>query len=121
MSGRVKLPLGSRSFFFIVTSCCLIFIASAQDTSSYYFPSQNRFVPSSGTFPRQQPQSLNGFRASSGGFSPAAPGSYQEQLLFIANENAKQSSAVPAGSSPFGGGTPYGGGNSQFGSFDSGN
>jgi len=66
-------------------------------------------VPSAGTFPRQQPQSLSGFRASSGGFSPS-PGSYQEQLLFIANENAKQS--PPAATSPFG--TQFGGGSSQF-------
>jgi len=65
-------------------------------------------VPSSGSFPRPQPPSLSGFRASSGGFSPS-PGSYQEQLLFIANENAKQSPA--AASSQFG--TPFGG-SSQF-------
>ncbi|XP_070134437.1 uncharacterized protein [Drosophila bipectinata] len=78
-------------------------------TSSYYFPSQNRFVPSSGSFPRQQPQSLGGFRASSGAYSPA-PGSYQEQLLFIANENAKQS---PSGvNTPFGG--TFGGSSPQF-------
>ncbi|EDX07534.1 rhino [Drosophila simulans] len=82
---------------------------SSDDTSSYYFPSQNRFVPSSGSFPRPQPPSLSGFRASSGGFSPS-PGSYQEQLLFIANENAKQSPAVA--SSQFGG-SPFGG-SSQF-------
>ncbi|XP_016994596.2 mucin-2 [Drosophila takahashii] len=106
-SQSTSLLLG-RSFFFFVT---IIFGGCfAQDTSSYYFPSQNRFVPSSGTFPRpQQPQSLSGFRASSGGFAPS-PGSYQEQLLFIANENAKQS--APAPSSPFG--TPFGGSSSQF-------
>ncbi|XP_022231800.2 flocculation protein FLO11 isoform X2 [Drosophila obscura] len=79
------------------------------DTSSYYFPSQNRFVPSPGAFPRQQQQSLGNFRGSSGGFSPA-PGSYQEQLLFIANENGPKQ--VPAAaSSPFG--SPFGG-SSQF-------
>ncbi|XP_016929763.2 enolase-phosphatase E1 isoform X2 [Drosophila suzukii] len=103
-SQSASLLLG-RSFFFFVTICGCF----AQDTSSYYFPSQNRFVPSAGTFPRQQPQSLSGFRASSGGFSPS-PGSYQEQLLFIANENAKQS--PPAATSPFG--TQFGGGSSQF-------
>ncbi|XP_034653221.1 flocculation protein FLO11 [Drosophila subobscura] len=123
MSGKVKRPTLSasaplcHSFFdyfpggTIIWLClCLVFCSvSAQDTSSYYFPSQNRVVPSSGAFPRQQQQSLGNFRGSSGGFSPA-PGSYQEQLLFIANENgAKQ---VPAaGSSPFG--SPFGG-SSQF-------
>ncbi|XP_052839542.1 mucin-5AC [Drosophila gunungcola] len=100
-----KSLLIGRSLFFFVTICGCCF---AQDTSSYYFPSQNRFVPSSGSFPRQQPQSLSGFRASSGGFAPS-PGSYQEQLLFIANENAKQSPA--AASSQFG--APFGG-SSQF-------
>ncbi|XP_016947260.1 mucin-5AC [Drosophila biarmipes] len=105
MSRSTTQSLLGRSLFFFVTICgCL-----AQDTSSYYFPSQNRFVPSSGSFPRQQPQSLSGFRASSGGFSPS-PGSYQEQLLFIANENAKQSPA--AANSPFG--AQFGGGSSQF-------
>ncbi|XP_016976525.1 mucin-5AC [Drosophila rhopaloa] len=99
-----KSLLLGRSFFFFVTICGCF----AQDTSSYYFPSQNRFVPSSGSFPRQQPQSLSGFRASSGGFAPS-PGSYQEQLLFIANENAKQSPA--ASTSQFG--APFGG-SSQF-------
>ncbi|XP_017049607.1 flocculation protein FLO11 [Drosophila ficusphila] len=103
-STSTSLLLG-RSIFFFVTICGCCF---AQDSSSYYFPSQNRFVPSSGSFPRQQPQSLSGFRASSGGFSPS-PGSYQEQLLFIANENAKQS--PPASSSQFG--SPFGG-SSQF-------
>jgi len=94
------------------------------DASSYYFPSQNRFVPSSGSFPRQlqQPQqTLNGFRGANNGFSPA-PGSYQEQLLFIANENSKDigngngngngNKQTPiAVNSPFG--SPFGS-NSQF-------
>ncbi|EDW02110.1 GH21810 [Drosophila grimshawi] len=79
------------------------------DTSGYYFPSQNRFVPSSGSFPRQQ-QSLNGFRGSNSnsGFS-AAPGSYQEQLLFIANENSNSNNkqTQSAANSPYG--TQFGG------------
>lgn len=85
------------------------------DGSGYYFPSQNRFVPSSGSFPRQQ-QTLNGFRSgNSGGYSPA-PGSYQEQLLFIANENNsnnnnKQQTAIAA-NSPYG--TPFGVSSQQF-------
>lgn len=85
------------------------------DGSGYYFPSQNRFVPSSGSFPRQQ-QTLNGFRSgNSGGYSPA-PGSYQEQLLFIANENNsnnnnKQQAAIAA-NSPYG--TPFGASSQQF-------
>ncbi|XP_015040109.2 mucin-5AC [Drosophila pseudoobscura] len=122
MSGKVKRPTLSasvplcRSFFYffpggtIIWLClclCLVFCSvSAQDTSSYYFPSQNRFVPSSGAFPRQQQQSLGNFRGSSGGFSPA-PGSYQEQLLFIANENGAKQVPAAAGSSPFG--SPFGG------------
>ncbi|KAL7736361.1 hypothetical protein ACLKA6_014831 [Drosophila palustris] len=86
------------------------------NASSYYFPSQNRFVPSSGSFPRQlqQPQqTLNGYRSSNTGFSPApAPGSYQEQLLFIANENGNNNGHNKQSSnSPF---TSSFGGNSQF-------
>ncbi|XP_068146548.1 uncharacterized protein [Drosophila tropicalis] len=91
-------------FFSIFISVNIFCHVSAQDTSSYYFPSQNRFVPSSGSFPRQSQSSLSGFRGSnSGGFSPS-PGSYQEQLLFIANENGqKQPTSALAGNSPYGG------------------
>lgn len=105
----------------LIIGCCVYPInpfdlVYLSDGSGYYFPSQNRFVPSSGSFPRQQ-QTLNGFRSGNNGvgYSPA-PGSYQEQLLFIANENNsnnnnKQQAAIAA-NSPYG--TPFGASSQQF-------